>query len=184
MRLGFALIGLALFSACWAADDTILKLDGYDVVVPANSPVKLAPQPDKESDAIASFDGQLTLTGEYTYGWDSFDEDGMDWLTLSFTPDKAVVGRLPHMKDRPADFFEFVNEDDFITAAIPSQTLKLLKDKKVKSVNGRITIVADHFTIAHIPCDTTGYLIRFISVQHPAVAKLSRKFGGSSAGCG
>jgi len=184
-RLGFAFIAMLAFSGTCAAQDTLLKVGGWEIVVPDKSRVTLAAQPDEELDAIASFDGRFVLSGEFVYGWaEGVDEEEYGWLALGFKPDAQSLARLPHFKGEAADFLQFTNEDDFVAAAIPRRMLDLLKRKKMKSVSGRIAIVVDHFTVAKVPCDSTGYLIHFIAVDHPAVAQLSRAKGGESTGCG
>ena len=177
----------ALFAASFAttcvalpsAGDTILKNNIYDLIVPDKSPVKFDSWSGFD---FAKFHGAFVLTGTFRYGHLSELDKTYDLIGLDFTPDEAVAATLPHWSGPlKLDSIAFDNPSDFIAAVIPVAAVDQIKQKKLLSVAGRITIRVDQYA-TFATCSTPVYRVRFVEVVKPAEAQVSQ-ITADESGC-
>lgn len=139
--------------------------DGLDYVVPQGRTLKFVKL--EEEWSVATFQGELTLSGTYYYGQLS-NMPGDDLIGLYFLPDKKFANTLPYWKqDGRVRELIFENRDAFIKAAIPAGIAKEVADGKRKSARGRATIVTDGFTVA-VSCGAPIYMTKFKSLDVPS----------------
>jgi hypothetical protein len=137
---------------------------GDAIVVPKDSPVRFESW--TREDITANFSGRFQLKGRYQY-------QGGDQLYL--VPDPETVRRLPHWRDHGAPTLIFIDKSEgFVKAIIPPSALARLQHHRIRNVNGRITILADHFK-ASIDCDEASYTADFVSVGGPLQLSLNEK---------
>lgn len=159
---------------------------GPDIQIPPGSPVKF----DHWQDGEAVFVGQFVLTGTFVY-WCEIGDCGPDEqpvtksdLMLSVFPDSEIAARLPHWT--PSSYeasidwkhieVEIRKGDSKIVQALvaPKKRTALLAGKLLR-VQGRISIVVDHFT-AGLSCDNGPYyaadFVRFAKPAGGAVAAI------------
>ena len=131
--------------------------DSTAIVIPAGSHMRVASLP-RNYDVEVAFRGRFTLSGLYKvegYGKDT---------ALTFWPDRKTRNMLPHWRGRdvPEDM-DISAAWAFARAVVPKDKLQRLKSGKLKSVTGRVTIVADDYQTS-IECDTVSASARFVSV--------------------
>ena len=131
--------------------------DSTAIVIPAGSQMRLASLP-REYNIEVAFRGRFTLSGLYTVeGYGSKTD-------LTFWPDRKSRNMLPHWRGR--DVPEEMDISDawaFARAVVPKDKLQRLKSGKLKSVTGRVTIVADKYETS-IDCDVVSASARLVSV--------------------
>jgi hypothetical protein len=171
-----------------AAQPQIINNDrGPDIAIPPGSPVKF----DRfDESGEAHFTGQFVITGTFEY-WCEIGDCGPDEqpladsdLMLSVFPDPEISARLPHWVrgDGPSSVdwneieIEINNgEAKLVRAVVSPQKHAALIAGKVPRVQGRVSIVADHF-VAGFSCDFSPYysadFIRFAKPAEMAEAKV------------
>jgi hypothetical protein len=131
--------------------------DSTAIVIPAGSPMRLASLP-REYNIEVAFRGRFTLSGLYKV------EGYGEKTDLTFWPDRKSRNMLPHWRGRdvPEDM-DISGAWAFARAVVPKDQLQRLKSGKLKSVTGRVTIVADNYETS-IDCDVVSASARFVSV--------------------
>lgn len=139
---------------------------GIVYAVPKASPLRLK----KVDHDGAHFAGSLRIAGSYVYGHnfdasdDAESERGAE-PELYFIPDDAARALLPYWHERgPVRGLYFSNRDAFVRAALAAPLIARVKQRKVKSVTGRLTIWIDSY-IATGECDTPIYTARFLKIE-------------------
>jgi hypothetical protein len=163
VALAAALSGVGIAAPAQKAKVVLLHpgtKDPFDreaIIIPAGSPLQLASFPrDFESNAV--FRGRFTLSGNYEvegYGADAY---------ATIWPDKASLAQMPYWRERggPEEMY-LTNGWAFARAVVSPGELQRLKSGKLKSVHGRVTIIADDYR-TRIECDAPHFSARFVSV--------------------
>jgi hypothetical protein len=128
------------------------------IVVPPGSKLELLSSVSPTGDIQAAFRGQVTLSGIYKV--EGYGADTM----LTLWPDRNSRDSLPHWQDRDVpEEMDLSNGWAFAKAVVPSDKLRGLRSGKLKSVKGRVTIIADKYETS-IDCDVVSASARFVSV--------------------
>ncbi len=171
---------------------TIIKNDmGPDIAIPDGSPVKF----DHWKDGEAVFKGQFVLSGTFEY-WCEIGDCGPDeqpitddFLMVSVFADPDIAARLPHWTpssyDAKIDWkhieVELRKGDAKVIKAVvsPKQRAALIAGK-VPRIEGRISILVNHFT-AGLSCDNGPYYAAdFLRFAKPAGGALAAIDGPDS----
>jgi hypothetical protein len=157
----------ALALAQGARPQIILLHPGYHppdteaIVIPGGSPVRLVSFP-RDFESHAAFRGRFTLSGNYVVGGYGDDADATLW------PDRKFRDTLPCWRDRGGPHEIYIsNAWAFAQAVAPKNKLQDLKAKKLASMRGHVTIIADDYKTS-IECDVASFSARFVSVVKPA----------------
>jgi hypothetical protein len=143
------------------SDVVMIRSKGRDVkaiVIPRASALQLVSSTSPNGDIAASFKGRFTLAGLYKI------EGYGTAMALTIWPDRKSSDSLPHWKDRdgPASM-DISNAWVFAQAVVPKNKLEKLKSRRLKSVWGHVTIIADQYE-TEIDCDVVSASARFVSV--------------------
>ena len=147
-----------------------IKAAGVDLIIPADSPVRL--RAISKTDISARFSGRFVLSGRYTYG--CTDECHKPFaqkdMTLVLSPDAGTVARLPRWEGfRRPHAIEILNASKFAEGAISPRTMHALKYGKALRVSGYTSIVVDDF-FTSVECDDSYASARFqASTYTPSV---------------
>lgn len=136
--------------------------DPEALVMPAGSPVRLVSlSHDLESNAV--FHGRFTVSGVYEA------EGSGDDVAVTMYPDRASLRLLPHWREQGGpDEIYISNSLTFAQAVISQEQLRKLKADKMRSVRGRITVIADDYKTS-LECDGGSFEMRVISLAKPSV---------------
>jgi hypothetical protein len=152
------------------------------VAVPNGSPLTLKKM---DMDGV-HFAGQVRLTGEYVYGYESSYVSDTGWrpeADLYFVPDAASRALLPYShEDGPAYGLRLSNRDAFLSKALSRTTISKIAARKIQSVRGRLTIWIDRYTVS-VSCGTASYTAHFLRFESPREVVASSRFA-QPAGCG
>lgn len=132
------------------------------VVVPSASPMRLISF-DREVELEAVFGGRFTLSGKYLV---ELSEYGGIYVTI--WPDKKSRDMLPYWRSRGhPEEIGIGDPMEFVEAVISKDELQELESKKVSSLSGRVSIIADEYSLS-ISCDVPHFSASFVSVAKPA----------------
>ena len=128
------------------------------IVIPAGSSLRLVSPISPNNDLQAAFQGRFTLSGSYEI--QGYGEDA----ALSMWPDRKSRASLPHWQDRDLpEEMSVSNAWAFARAVVPKDKLRRLKNGTLRSVHGRVTIIADQYDTS-IECDVVSASARFVAV--------------------
>jgi hypothetical protein len=138
--------------------------DGMDLLIPANSPVRLASS--GKGEVLARFTGRFTITGLYSIEC-SIDFDGacsLDGMQVFIQPDAALLARLPRwaMYEGNKPLIELTGADPFIKAQLDAPTLAAFEAGRIEQTTGYASIVVEDL-ITGVDCDSPWYTARLVS---------------------
>ena len=166
-------VGLLVIGS--AAADQTFETNDTKITVPTASPVQFTAF---EQYDVAAFEGQFTISGIYRYGYltnDPKNDAHYGELDLTFVPDHADAIKLPYLRSfGPIKELFFENSAKFVKDSIPQDKLNLLRQRKLYSISGRVTIRVDRYK-AWAECGSPYYRVRFLGLEQPAEIRLSRK---------
>lgn len=130
--------------------------NGMIFVLPKAGPLRF----EKADAEGAHFSGSVRLSGHYEYGHTNAEAAGDP--VLSFYPDEASKLLLPYWRARgPVENIFFSNPEGLIKAALTPSGDTKVRQHKIKSVTGQLTIWIDGF-VADGECDAPYYSARFV----------------------
>ena len=152
-------VGLGAPASAQSAKAQVIPLSPDDeeaIIVPAGSPMQLASAAAEYSNT--KFRGQFTLSGAYEivgYGNDA---------SVTIWPDRKSLEKLPYWRLRGGpDELYLSNPWAFAQAVVGKDKLNKLKNGKLESVRGRVTIIADDYETS-IECDAANFSARYVSL--------------------
>ena len=150
----------ALSLVCGLAAWPLAAADQFTADKP--SPLKLARAPDGE-DAVVRFSGTVRIGGRFVVAWEGFDRKPR-YLRMTFRPDNAATGLLPHATGAGAVRELMLTKNDQAATMLlgPEAAGKILA-KKVLSAEGDATVtIGDYHTV--VECDRRWYMARLVAV--------------------
>jgi hypothetical protein len=141
-------------------------------VVPKSGPLQFE-MADGEG---AHFSGSVRVSGHYVYGH-THDKAAGDPV-LNFYPDEASRALLPYWRARgPVESLYFSNPEDLVKAALTRSGQAKVRQHKIKSVTGQLTIRIDSY-VADGECDTPYYSARFVKNERTGVLVANNAYAG------